>query len=257
MDFAARFVPGLLCFEGVPARLPVVEQIVGLDEQGRLRRQILLHESPTASSDRLQVNVLLPGPGIYEVRNALHEWSGETLYVGKCYVYVAARGARVFERAEVEAVARTLDAPRRAGRPRSWLKRRAVDGLAEPLAERHGIEDAGPGLPRGLEAPAFSALGVGDVVMLQSARWGHESGERALCYEAFELAERAGRAFVFADGLTVGCDEGEFERHFHYVRHETSLSGLRVRDPRDLVLALAEGRFAVAFASENTRRAQG
>lgn len=254
-SFAARFVSGLVVLEGVAARIPVIEQVVGLDERGRLRRQILLHEPPVSHSERVTVNVLLPGPGLYEVRNLLHSWSGKSLLVALAYVYVAARGTRVFERSEAEAVARTLDAPRRPGRPRSWLKRRATDGLGLNPASPPPAAQGGPPDGAVKDCVGFASLDVGDVVALSSARWGHGVDSLAVCYEAFDLAERPGRAFVFADGLTVGCDEAEYARLFRFVRNEPTLAGMRVRNPRELALALAEGRFAVAFASETDQRA--
>lgn len=254
-SFAARFVSGLVELEGVPVRVPVIEQVVGLDERGRLRRQTLLHEPPVARSERIAVNVLLPGPGLYEVRNALHSWNGRSLLVGLAFVYVAAHGARVFERSEVEAVARTLDSPRRPGRPRSWLKRRptatgSVDTATPFPAPEDGLRDSAAA-----GAVRFADLEVGDVVALGSARWGHGVGSLAVCYETFDLADRPGRAFVFSDGLTVGCDESEYGRLFRFVRHEATLAAIRVRSPRELALAVAEGRFAVAFAVETVQRA--
>jgi len=254
-SFAARFVSGLVVLEGVPTRVPVVEQVVGLDERGRLRCQILLHEPPVVRCERVTVNVLLPGPGLYEVRNALHSWNGKTLLVGLAFVYVAARGARVFERSEVEAVARTLDSPRRPGRPRSWLKRRATAAEAVDMAVPSPAPEDASRDSAAAGAVSFVDLEVGDVVALCSARWGHGVDSPAVCYEAFDLADRPGRAFVFADGLTVGCDESEYGRLFRFVRHEATLAAIRVRNPRELALAVAEGRFAVAFALETVQRA--
>jgi len=249
--FARRFVPGLQMLESLGTKPAVVEQVVGMDELGRLRRQMLLHEAPVVVGKRARVGVLVPGPGIYEVRGALLECDGRTCFVGLAFIYVAARGSRLFDRAEVDAVARTLDTPRRPGRPRQWLRRRAVEAEAVASAQQDdggGAAAPGPGLIE--PAPPFAALGVGDVVYLRCPRWGHEVRARAVCYETFELAERPGRAFVFADGLTVGCDAEEFDRHFGFLRHEPALAGLRFRDPRELSLAVAQGRLGAAFEAD-------
>ena len=253
-QFARGFGAGLQVLQSPSSHPPVVEQIIGMDERGRLRRQMLLHESPVVTADLASVHVLVPGPGVFEIRGALFEWAGTRHYVGRAFVYVCSRGSRLFDSAEVEAVARTLDTPRRPGRPREWLRRRAV-ATEGALAE---VTDLSPQplavAAEGVPAPVFGSLGVGDVVYLRDQRWGQAAGARAVCYESFELAELPGRAFVFSDGLTVGCDAQEFERHFGFVRHEVGLASMRLRDPRELALAVAQGKLASAFEDRAEER---
>jgi len=254
-QFARAFGAGLQRLQSPSSRPPVVEQIIGMDERGRLRRQMLLHESPVVTADLASVHVLVPGPGVFEVRGALFEWAGTRHYVGRAFVYVCPRGSRLFDSAEVEAVARTLDTPRRPGRPREWLRRRAVaaEGALVEVTDRS--PQSQPLAAGDVPGPVFGSLGVGDVVYLRNQRWGQVAGARAVCYEAFELAELPGRAFVFADGLTVGCDAREFDRHFGFVRHESGLALMRLRDPRELALAVAQGKLASAFEDGVEERA--